>query len=58
MRKLHGAENDKPVREAWKKLETKILDYVVNMMRTHDFVNHTAEINSIYALVPIIVFLL
>lgn len=56
MRKLHGAENDKPVREVWRKLQTKILDYVVNMMRTHAFVDHTAEINSIYALVPIIVY--
>jgi hypothetical protein len=56
MRKLHGVENDKPVREAWQKLQSKIFDYVVNMMRTHAFVDHTVEINSIYALVPIIVF--
>lgn len=56
MRKLHGAENDEPLRAAWQKLENRILDYVVNMLRTHAYVDHTAEINSIYALVPIIVF--
>lgn len=56
MRKLHGAENDQPMRSAWAKLKGTVLDYVANMMRTHAYVDHTAEINSIYALVPIIAY--
>src|SRR5579863_191993 len=56
MRKLHGVENDDGIRKAWDRLENQTLDYVAGLMRSHAFVDHTAEINSIYALVPIIVY--
>lgn len=56
MRRLHGEENRDRMQEAWKRLDTQVLDYVVNLLRTHAYVDHTAEINSPYALVPIIVF--
>ena len=56
MRKLHLAENDEKIRAAWDRLESQVLDYVVNLMRTNAFVDHTHEINSPYALVPIIVY--
>lgn len=54
MRKLHGAENDSQIREAWNILDRQVLDYVVNILRTHAFIDHTDEINSVYALIPII----
>jgi hypothetical protein len=56
MRKLHDAENNETIRAAWDRLETQVLDYVVNLMRANAFVDHTDEINSPYALVPIIVY--
>lgn len=56
MRKLHDPENNGRIREAWHRLSTQVLDYVVNIMRSKAFVDHTDEINSIYALVPIIVY--
>jgi hypothetical protein len=56
MRKLHGEENREPLQAAWERLERQLLDYVVNVLRQHAFVDHTDEINSIYALVPIIVY--
>ena len=56
MRKLHDAENNEKIRLAWERLETQVLDYVVNLMRANAFVDHTDEINSPYALVPIIVY--
>jgi hypothetical protein len=56
MRKLHGAENDGKIREVWQRLEDQVLDYVVSLMRSNAFIDHTDEINSVYALVPIIVF--
>ncbi len=56
MRKLHGAENKEKIRAAWDRLDNQVLDYVVNIMRGHAFVDHTHEINSPYALIPIIVF--
>ena len=56
MKKLHDAENGEKIREAWDRLEKQVLDYVVNLMRTNAFVDHTDEINSPYALVPIIVY--
>jgi len=56
MRKLHGEENNEKIRQVWKTLETRTLDYVAGILRSHAFVDHTDEINSIYALVPMIVY--
>ena len=56
MRKLHSSDNDDLMRSAWEKLDKKVLDYVANLIRSHAFIDHTDEINSIYALVPIITY--
>lgn len=56
MRKLHGSENNDKIRDAWGRLDNQVIDYVVNLMRTNAFVDHSDEINSPYALVPIIVY--
>ena len=62
MQKLHSEENLKPnqdregIREVWEKLDKYVLDYVMNLMRSKGFVDHTWEINTIYALIPIVVF--
>ena len=32
------------------------MDYVVNILRSHAYIDHSHEINSIYALIPIIVY--
>ena len=56
MRKLHGEDNNDRLRAAWTRLDTQVLDYVVNLLRSNAYVDHTDEINSIYALVPMIVY--
>jgi hypothetical protein len=56
MRKLHGADNEERLRAAWDRLDSKVLDYVASVLRSRAYVDHTDEINSIYALVPIIVY--
>ena len=56
LKKLHAEDNSDRVRSAWQQLDGQILDYVVKIMRDHAYVDHTDEINSIYALIPIIVF--
>lgn len=56
MTKLHDRENDQNLRKVWLSLENEVLDYVVNLLRSQAYVDHSDEINSIYALVPIIVY--
>ena len=56
MERLHNKENKERIIEVWEKLEDKILDYVLNIIRDRAYVDHTKEINSVYALVPIIVY--
>ena len=56
MRRLHGEENDEEIRRVWGLLDDYVLDYVFNFLRTRAYVDHTAEISSIYAVIPIIVF--
>ncbi|HEY9763781.1 MAG TPA: RNA-binding domain-containing protein, partial [Trichocoleus sp.] len=56
MRKLHTPDNSPKIKEAWEMLANRTLDYVINILKTHAYVDHTKEINSVYALVPIIVY--
>ncbi|MBD3330045.1 DUF262 domain-containing protein [Candidatus Peregrinibacteria bacterium] len=56
MTKLHDKSNDQKLREAWKKLDEETLDYVINILRSQGYVDHSNEINSVYALVPIVVY--
>lgn len=56
MKKLHGEENKEKLKEAWNLLDKQILDYAINLLRTNAYVDHSHEINSPYALVPIIVY--
>jgi len=56
MRKLHSVDNNDAIRDVWKALDGKVLDYVANLLRGHAFVDHTDEINSIYALIPIVAY--
>lgn len=57
MKKLHTVDNLETMKAVWEQLESYTLDYMMNLMKTHAFVDHTKEINSVYALVPIIVYL-
>ena len=56
MKKLHTPDNLDRIKEAWKLLDEQVLDYVMNILKTHGYVDHTKEINSVYALVPIVVY--
>lgn len=56
MEKLHGEENLEPLKKAWEELESNTFDYVFNILKTHAYIDHTKEINSVYALVPILVY--
>lgn len=57
MQRLHGEANLPAIKEAWELLNNRVLDYAINILKSHAYVDHTKEINSVYALVPIIVFI-
>lgn len=56
MEKLHGRENKENVQQAWSRLDGEIIDYVCNLLKSQAFVDHSDEINSVYALIPIILY--
>jgi uncharacterized protein with ParB-like and HNH nuclease domain len=56
MEKLHGQENLDSLKATWLELESNTLDYVFNILRSQAYIDHSKEINSVYALVPIIVY--
>ena len=56
MKRLHDPENKDKLQAAWDRLDKQVLDYVINLMRNDAYVDHTAEVNSIYALVPVVVY--
>ena len=56
MEKLHTTDNMPRIVEVWDQLDTYTLDYVFNIMRSQAYIDHSKEINSVYALIPIIAF--
>jgi len=56
LQKLHNPDNLEPMKAAWELLEGRTLDYVANILKSQMYIDHTKEINSVYALVPIIVY--
>ncbi len=56
MTKLHSEENKERIMGVWKLLDLKVFDYVLNILKSQAYVDHTKEINSVYALIPIIVY--
>ncbi len=56
MSKLHDPDNLDRIKETWRRLSSDTLDYVMNIMKQTAFIDHTKEINSVYALIPIIVY--
>ncbi|MFL5740573.1 MAG: DUF262 domain-containing protein [Flavisolibacter sp.] len=56
MEKLHTGDNKERLLEAWSKLDNTVLDYVCNLLQSQAYIDHTDEINSVYALIPIIAY--
>jgi len=56
MKRLHSVDNLETIKEAWKRLDSQVLDYVVTILRTHAYVDHSDEINSVFALIPLIAY--
>jgi hypothetical protein len=57
MKKLHEEGNRGRMIEVWNRLDRSTLNYVVNLLQSRAYVDHIKEINSPYALVPIIVYI-
>ena len=57
MEKLHTADNKERIQEAWSLLDKQVLDYTFSLLQSQAFIDHTAEINSVYALIPIIAYI-
>lgn len=56
MEKLHDSSNNEQIRAVWETLDKDVLDYVLNILKSQAYIDHTKEVNSVYAFVPIIVF--
>ncbi len=56
MKKLHSDDNINTIKDVWIDLDKNTLDYVFNILRSRAYVDHTKEINSIYAIIPLIVY--
>ena len=56
MSRLHDEKNKEKIIEVWTYLESHLLDHTFNFLQSNAYVDHTKEINSIYAVVPLIAF--
>jgi len=56
MKKLHSDDNKEIIKTAWSRLNDQVIDYVLNILKSQAYVDHTKEINSTFALIPLIVF--
>lgn len=56
MEKLHTPDNKEKIEKTWKLLKDDLLDYTFNLLQSQAYIDHTDEINSVYALVPVITY--
>jgi hypothetical protein len=57
LHRLHGAENEVPVKDAWHRLSTTVLDQAVNLLRGYAYVDHSSELATPYVMVPLVAWL-
>lgn len=57
LNRLHGAENESTVKAAWDRLSGETIDYALNLLRGHAFVDHSSELSTPFVMVPIIAWL-
>ncbi len=56
LEKLHDVDNKDNIQAIWKRLDEDVLDYVFNIMKSQAYIDHTKEVNTVFAFIPIIVF--
>jgi hypothetical protein len=57
LHRLHAPENEDAVRSTWKKLSSETIDYALNLLRGHAYVDHSDELATPFVLVPIVAWL-
>ncbi len=57
MEKLHTPDNKEKIQKTWQVLKDQVFDYTFNLLQSQAYIDHTDEINSVYALVPIITYI-
>ena len=56
LEKLHDISNKENIQEIWHRLDSDLLDYVFNLMKSQAYIDHTKEVNTNFAFIPIIVY--
>ena len=56
LEKLHDVDNKENIQEIWHRLDSDLLDYVFNIMKSQAYIDHTKEVNTNFAFIPIIVY--
>ena len=54
--RLHDGSNKENIQEIWRRLDNDVLDYVFNLMKSQAYIDHTKEVNTNFAFIPIIVY--
>ena len=56
MKSLHR-DSAEVIQQAWHKLDSKILDYTINILKNRAYIDSTEELSSVYNLVPFITYI-
>lgn len=57
LHKLHAPDDESVVRAAWDRLSTETIDYALNLLRGHAYVDHSCELSTPFVLVPVVAWL-
>jgi hypothetical protein len=57
LQRLHGEENEEPVKAAWQRLEGQVIDQAITLLQGYAFVDHSSELATPYVMVPLIAWL-
>lgn len=57
LHKLHAPDDESVVREAWERLSTETIDYALNLLRGHAYLDHSNELATPFVIVPVVAWL-
>lgn len=57
LHKLHAPDDENVVKQAWEKLSTETIDYALNLLRGHAYLDHSSELSTPFVIVPVVAWL-
>ena len=57
LHRLHAPDDENVIKQAWERLSTETIDYALNLLRGHAYLDHSSELSTPFVIVPVVAWL-